>query len=111
MAVARRSKTRPAGALTNLAAVPWEDVLENLSDAVLLLSASGLVVSCNPAGELLFDKPQTQLRGQRFAALFGDNPAVVGLVQRTIESAQTQALSDETLAVGERRHLIRIVTS
>lgn len=110
MAVAKRSKARSGGSLPDLSALPWDDVLENLSDAVLLLSAQGHVVSCNPAGELLLDKPETQLRGQRFDALF-DNAAVTALVQRTLESSQTQALNDEMLDVGERQHLVRIVTS
>lgn len=111
MAVWKRPKARLGGSLPDLSALPWEDVLENLSDAVLLLSADGDVVSCNPAGELLLDRPETQLRGQRFDTLFRDNAAVTGLVERTLESAQTQALNDETLTIGERQHLVRIVTS
>src|SRR5512144_2113783 len=103
MAVAKRPKARPGGSLPDLSALPWEDVLENLSDAVLLLSAEGEVVSCNPASELLLDRPETQLRGQRFDSLFHDNAGVTALVERTLESAQTQALNDETLTVGERQ--------
>jgi len=111
MAVAKTRKPRTAGGIPRLGAVPWSEVLENLSDAVLLLSRDGRVISCNPAGELLFGKPESQIRGQRLESLLGENPAVGDLLQRTLDSGQTQALNDETLMLQRRRHIVRMVTS
>jgi two-component system, NtrC family, nitrogen regulation sensor histidine kinase GlnL len=110
MAVAKKPKARP-GSLPSLNAVPWNEVLENLSDAVILLSADGRIASCNPAGEQLFGRPETQLRGLSYEVLFEDLPALTDLVRRTLDSGQTQALNDEPLTMRDRRFVVRAVTS
>jgi two-component system, NtrC family, nitrogen regulation sensor histidine kinase GlnL len=111
MGVAKRQRARTSKGVQTLAAVPWGEVLENLTDAVLLLSPEGRVVSCNPAGELLLGRPESQMRGQDMETLFRRNPAVQDLVQRTLDSGQTQALNDESLLLNERRLTVRMVTS
>ena len=111
MGVAKRQRARPARAVQVLASTPWSEVLENLTDAVLLLSPEGSVVSCNPAGELLLGMPERQMRGQDMGTLFPSSPAVKDLVRRTLDSGQTQGLNDESLLLHGRRLTVRMVTS
>lgn len=111
MAVARKTRTGQVGTLRALGTLPWGEVLENLSDAVVLLDPQGRIVSCNAAGELLLAKPQTQLIGQTLDSIFPRNPAVADLVQRTLDYGQTQALNDEQVSLPDRLCPVRIVTS
>ena len=111
MAFARTNKASKRRSPAALPSVLWEDVLANLSDAIIFVAADDSVISCNPASEQLLGLPQAQIRGRRYQDLFERSPAIAALIQRAHESGQTQSQTMEALVRADRALPVRIVTA
>ncbi|GIW39902.1 MAG: PAS domain-containing sensor histidine kinase [Candidatus Binatia bacterium] len=89
----------------------WEEVLRNLTDAVLLVGGDGIVLSCNPAAEDLLDLPQAHICGRPLREVLSSTPKVVRLVERSLGSGQSQTDARASLARRGGEIPVRVAVS
>jgi len=105
MLLNRRRKVRAAVAAP---AVPLQNVLASLGDAVILTDGEGRITLFNQAAEELTGVPEAQARQRTFAELFSGTPVLAAMVERTRNLMQSQSCGEETLVVGRRRVPVRV---
>lgn len=88
-----------------------ENVLASLGEAVILTDAEGTVWFSNAAAQELLGCSESYLRGRRCRELFRTTPAVETLVERTVQTGQTQACGEVLLPLADRKLVVRLSCS
>ena len=93
--------------LFDIVPLAWDKVIENISDAVVVLDSQNRVIDLNPAAQKNIDRPISEVIGQPAAHVFSDWPDLVELYQDLAE-AHTEIVVDTD---GEQRNFDLILSS
>jgi len=105
------AKPTAAPAWTARLSTQLENVLASLGEAVILTDAAGVVWFSNAAAQELTGYSESALCGRRCAEIFPSSPTVAALVQRTLQTGQTQVCSELSLSLAERILPVRLSCS
>ena len=108
MLLNRRRKIR---GVATAPAVPLQNVLASLGDAVILTDGEARITLFNQAAEELTGVPEAQALQCTCSELFSATPALAAMVERTRNLMQSQSCGEESLAVGLRRVPVRVSCS
>lgn len=97
MTARRASARQPARVPPTPPALPWEDILANFSDAVVVSDEEGRIALFNQAAEELTGLPHGRVLGQPFGGLFADSPLLADMVRRVRDTGQRESRREESL--------------
>ena len=80
-----------------------KSILESMSEAIMLIGFDGVISFANPAANEMLGFSKDGLAGEKFAALFFDDPANDGFSQAVLDAVYERNVKHQSLVVYHRK--------
>jgi two-component system nitrogen regulation sensor histidine kinase GlnL len=87
---------------------PWQDVLTNFTDPVVVMDRASRIVFFNPAAEELTGLPRGRVLGEPCERVFASAPLLAEMVARVQQHGQSESRGEEHLELRRRLLPVRL---